>query len=381
MASVAKLQQMLQEAGQPPGDAEALAEILDACGGDLTAVAKLLGLDLPAWTGVDLESDQPQAAKRNPAAASASSASIPGDPLPPPSTQRQSQTAAKQDAGIAATSATAAAAAAASAATAADDSDSTLLVASWNLNGLSDEPELLQSRMAAAARELLQHRPHLILVQEVTTEVEAVLTPLLTGGGYRNLQPQPPPFAAHYYVTIYSRLSGEAACRPLQFTTPTFMGRYLLNAAVQWRGKLLGVSTSHFESGGAASFSSSPDLRVGQAQEVLATMGQCPHAIFGGDTNLRVAEFTSLSAFMQYHRVFDAWTAVGHPAETKFTWDCKKNDTLKGMTVKPCMRLDHLWFRGLKCRSFELLGTRRLGSIIKFPSDHFGILARFELET
>lgn len=249
-----------------------------------------------------------------------------------------------------------------------------LVVVTWNLNGLSDEPELLPTRAALALREIQPHRPHIIMFQELVWPLEEVLFPRLKALGYRPIHTVDQVDLATYYIGMYTRLPG--ICRKKPFAAGSDMNRYLLNAALEWRGEPLGAMTSHLES---TAEGCAPELRCAQAREVLTTLGVCPRGVFGADTNLRVAEWSQLAPMMHAQGIRDAWVERGMPRATQYTWNCQRNDTLRRMRdPKPKMRLDQVWCKGLRCVSFELLGTTRVDDFIRFASDHFGILAKFE---
>lgn len=229
--------------------------------------------------------------------------------------------------------------------------------------------------MRWACLAIAKERPHVILLQECTTDVDEAIAPRLREDGYRALAPGGPSFLnAPYYVAMYTTLPGAAVARP--FGCGTRMGRYLLTGALVWRGENLGMLTAHLES-----LKEGGRQRTLQGEETVAALGACPRAVFGGDTNLRVAEERALSIAMHDANVSDAWMAAGASMDTKYTWDMKLNDslTMSGNFVPRC-RFDQMWSRGLRCVDFRLVGNQRLPGRLKFPSDHFGIVADFELQ-
>ena len=87
--------------------------------------------------------------------------------------------------------------------------------------------------------------------------------------------------------------------------------------------------------------------------------------------------------------VVDVWQETGQRAEAKFTWDLQKNDNLDWQFPnKPRCRFDRMYYRPstassskpkLKPVYFELAGIQRLKCCKRFPSDHWGILAHFDI--
>ena len=84
--------------------------------------------------------------------------------------------------------------------------------------------------------------------------------------------------------------------------------------------------------------------------------------------------------------IFDVWEALGSDPKTQYTWDRQKNDNLKYPgRYAARLRFDRIYFRHpkegknvLKPVSFQFIGTERIPSVERFPSDHWGLLAQFE---
>jgi len=111
---------------------------------------------------------------------------------------------------------------------------------------------------------------------------------------------------------------------------------------------------------------------------------QSPQAtvIFGGDTNLRDAEVSSVGGLPS--GIVDAWEECGRPADSQFTWDMTINDNLDwAYPRKPRIRFDRLFMRpaqgthALKATNFALVGKERLVGCRRFPSDHWGVWCEF----
>ena len=104
--------------------------------------------------------------------------------------------------------------------------------------------------------------------------------------------------------------------------------------------------------------------------------------LFGGDLNVREAEVRSVKLPPD---VADVWEYCGESMETKFTWDVQENDNLNwAYPNKPRARYDrlYLWPQSgrVRPRSFDLIGLDRLHSCSRFPSDHWGMWAEFDVQ-
>ena len=83
----------------------------------------------------------------------------------------------------------------------------------------------------------------------------------------------------------------------------------------------------------------------------------------------------------------DLWEFTGKRPEAKFTWDLKRNDNLQWEhQFRPQCRFDRLYMRpdikaDLKPVYFELVGIERIKSCRRFPSDHWGVLAHFDIQS
>ncbi|XP_061409968.1 tyrosyl-DNA phosphodiesterase 2-like, partial [Lethenteron reissneri] len=172
------------------------------------------------------------------------------------------------------------------------------------------------------------------------------------------------------------------------FPTSTMM-RHLLAVKAEVSGRELYLLTSHLESTGPKS-----EERVRQLRRVLRRMALAPaHAavIFGGDTNLRDKEVRRMGGLPG--GVADVWEELGCPEETRYTWDLSLNDNRQfDPPATPRLRFDRILFRRVEPRrssagsavatfaplSLRFVGTERL-ACGKFPSDHWGLLAHFQL--
>lgn len=159
------------------------------------------------------------------------------------------------------------------------------------------------------------------------------------------------------------------------------MGRHLLCQPALFKNKTeIILMTSHLESTVQCKAE-----RRRQFEQVLASMTEQPvHAtvVFGGDTNLRDAEVSSIGGLPD--EIVDAWEQSGKPKDSEFTWDVRMNNNLDWpYPNKPRIRFDRLFVRPgqgqhlLKASCFELVGLERLPGCRRFASDHWGISCEF----
>ncbi|GBM97230.1 Tyrosyl-DNA phosphodiesterase 2 [Araneus ventricosus] len=116
-------------------------------------------------------------------------------------------------------------------------------------------------------------------------------------------------------------------------------------------------------------------------KEILASPDDTT-AIFGGDLNSRDKELTQLGGLPA--GIEDLWIACGSRRESEYTFDLTLNDNLI-MDGQPRCRFDRIYVRHSSPRQLEptyfgLIGLERLHPQGCFPSDHWGILSRFEVE-
>jgi endonuclease/exonuclease/phosphatase (EEP) superfamily protein YafD len=230
-------------------------------------------------------------------------------------------------------------------------------VVTWNLNGL--EPIDLDPRAEGAMFLVLlgdmpervvqtgrpRPPPDVILLQEVVERsFHAAIAPHLRAAGY-TVFPEQPPERGYFEVIAVRGPVRDASIRPF---SRTGMGRCLT------RVELPGctVYTGHLESLGPGR-----PARMAQCAEVLAAMAACRGpAIFGGDTNLRRAEWDEL---LVPPGITDAWETLGAPAATARTWQRA--------------RYDRFWLQGFTPTALSLVGDRPLPATGARASDHLGL--------
>ncbi len=241
-----------------------------------------------------------------------------------------------------------------------------LRVLSWNLFGLSDD-ELDVRTEAAMFLALLGGAPDVVLAgpdppppppgilmfQEVTERtLHAHLRPHLIAAGYRVVPPTAP---RRYYFEVMAVRSPLLVLESLVVPFDTAMGRELLVVTVEHEGRRWRLMTAHLES-----MSIGARERVGQARVVLEHLrGWDGPAVFGGDTNLRVAEADALG-FLP-----DAWEACGADPAQRWTRIASRSSKA---------RYDRIWGRGVKFSGFRCIGRDPVTESGAPPSDHLGVV-------
>ncbi|XP_078449908.1 tyrosyl-DNA phosphodiesterase 2-like [Lampetra fluviatilis] len=261
----------------------------------------------------------------------------------------------------------------------------------WNLDGLMEEQ--IQLRARGACNIIALHSPDVVYLQELVPPYLGYLQQRATS--YHII----PADEQGYFTAVMLKKSRVRLISHEVIPFPTsVMGRNLLAVRAEVSGVPLYLLTSHLES-----TVSHTKERVRQLQQVLQRIALAPSnatTIFGGDTNLRDKEVSQIGGLPP--GVGDVWELLGRPEETRYTWDTTLNDNLKlGGARSSRLRFDRLFYQqpltarspgpssppgggggGVDAtvvpRSLRLVGTERL-ACGKFPSDHWGLLAHFDL--
>ncbi|VDP41108.1 unnamed protein product [Soboliphyme baturini] len=246
-------------------------------------------------------------------------------------------------------------------------------ILSWNIDGL--RPQSRVTRAKAVATVVLQELPTFVFLQEVVAENLTVLNGMLSTQYecYAGTQEYT------YFTVIYVRKG--TAKRTHKETVPfsqTSMGREMVIVKLEGGQCPCVLVATHLES--TARFRRE---RISQLNEVYtfitAKVDSAQTVFFGGDLNLRDAEFVESSC--DPSKVVDLWEVCGSSKATQYTWDCTKNDTLHlDGKFLPRNRFDRLYMRpsiprAFKPKEFRLVGIHRIRATMCFPSDHFGILS------
>ncbi|KAH7973959.1 hypothetical protein HPB49_007902 [Dermacentor silvarum] len=105
--------------------------------------------------------------------------------------------------------------------------------------------------------------------------------------------------------------------------------------------------------------------------------------IFGGNLGLRGHELKDVGG--RPRSLVDVWERCGRRREVRYTWDMVVNDNrLFNFCKNPQYRPDRVYLKACKPAtmvpaSFDLIGTERLSPLGCFPSDHWGLVCRFNV--
>lgn len=236
-----------------------------------------------------------------------------------------------------------------------------LHLTTWNLNGL--DPADLDVRTEAACLALLLRPdpPDVVMLQEVVGRSwHAHLKHHFAAAGYVPVPADPPRATrSEYFCVLLVRKTLPIEHSGADPFPGSEMGRQLVWATIDWSGRSALVATSHLESGREASA-----IRVAQLGAVVD--GLLTHegpAVFGADTNLRVAEEARVP---RLDEVTDAWVAAGSRKDDRATWPSVPRDR------RPGARFDRVLVKGCDVTSFAVAGQRAPG-LPGAPSDHLRI--------
>ncbi|XP_032809047.2 tyrosyl-DNA phosphodiesterase 2-like [Petromyzon marinus] len=269
-----------------------------------------------------------------------------------------------------------------------DVDEGPLSVLCWNVDGLMRDK--WRERAQAVYDVVSKNSVDVVFLQEVVISFVIHLSGCAKEGDYSII----PGDTEGYFTAVMLKNSRVRFISHEIFPFPTStMMRHLLAVKAEVSGRELYLLTSHLESMGPKS-----EERVRQLRRVLRRMALAPaHAavIFGGDTNLRDKEVRRMGGLPG--GVADVWEELGCPEEARYTWDLSLNDNHQfDPPATPRLRFDRLLFRRVEPRrssspaagsaavaafaplSLRFVGTERL-PCGKFPSDHWGLLAHFQL--
>ena len=248
-----------------------------------------------------------------------------------------------------------------------------LKMLSWNIDGLDDSN--IVERTLAVCEFIRSHTPHAVYLQEVIASTMVSIGDQLCTEYDCYSSPSPP---MDYYPAILVRKTEIETMGPLEcFNFPhSDMGRHLLQLPVKFSGVEIQLMTSHLES--MEDCDSERKQQLNTVFEFMTKLQQSKICIFGGDLNVRDAEVNSVGL---PEKTVDVWEACGSQEEHKYTRDILADDWW--YPDEPKLRLDRLYLcprdRQLHPTSFALVGKERLPGIDRFPSDHWGIWAEFEV--
>jgi len=256
------------------------------------------------------------------------------------------------------------------------DGKHTLKLLSWNIDGL--DPKNGYERTLAVCEKVREIKPDVLYFQEVIPLSWNTLTSYLME--YQHFC-KDNTLSYFHTISIHKDTVEIMGDKKITDFPSTNMGRHLLNCHVKFGKIPIHLLSSHLESTSQVG----PE-RKRQLREVFTQMTGIKDkgdvSIFGGDLNLRDKEVQSVGI---PDGIVDVWKACGSPKDHQYTWDIQTNDNLTWeYPNKPRARYDRLYFgpaneERIAPQGFKLIGTDRVASIKRFPSDHYGIYVEFVL--
>ena len=247
----------------------------------------------------------------------------------------------------------------------------------WNVDGLDEKDRI--ERITAVIETIYKLRPDVLYLQEVIPMTWNRLTSALESQyECRAANPELPYFHA-VFVARKKHIQVSDSLKITKFPQSQML-RHLLHQEVVVAGQPLHLLTAHLES--TKNYSGERKRQLAQVfgeMQKLAANGRV--SIFGGDMNLRDSEVGAVGI---PQGCVDVWEACGADPDKKYTWDTAVNHNLQVPYQSRC-RFDRLYLcQGasplVRATSFELIGQDLVESCVRYPSDHWGILAKFEVQ-
>ncbi|XP_059172986.1 tyrosyl-DNA phosphodiesterase 2-like [Physella acuta] len=258
-------------------------------------------------------------------------------------------------------------------------SENRIRILSWNIDGL--DRANLQSRTEGVCSVLLLENPEVIFLQEVVDDSLKILKAKCVNFhfflGAEDKMRVP---GAYYTAMLLREDVVQVDCAQIAEFPKSLMDRTLLEVQCKVKGIPMTLMTSHLES--TAEYSEERVRQLRMAFKRMNSLSAEQTIIFGGDLNLRDKEVKGLNTPLD---IRDIWEITGKRQEAKFTWDLTINDNKQlGGRFQPRCRFDRLYIKHGKTAAvkpvyFELVGIQRLASCHRFPSDHWGIMAHFDV--
>ncbi|XP_065686762.1 tyrosyl-DNA phosphodiesterase 2 [Patagioenas fasciata] len=252
------------------------------------------------------------------------------------------------------------------------EDDSSFSLITWNIDGL--DLGNLKERARGICSYLALYSPDVVFLQEVVQPHLRLLE--MRASSYTVI----PGNIDGYFTVMMLKKSRVKILKYEIIPFPsTSMMRNLLVVHVSISGNELCLMTSHLESTKDHS-----KERMKQLKIVLNKMqkeSESTTVIFGGDTNLRDSEVAKLGSLPD--NIMDIWEFLGKPQHCRYTWDTYSNTNLNA-EYKCKLRFDRIYFRPaadgghIIPRSMDLIGLEKL-DCGRFPSDHWGLLCKFDV--
>jgi endonuclease/exonuclease/phosphatase family metal-dependent hydrolase len=234
-------------------------------------------------------------------------------------------------------------------------------------------------RMAHIADNIGKLRPHFVGLQEVTTQLLALLHPLLLHHGYvrvGNLSGRPYGELVYARTEVVTIVERQEIQFQVQFGGPgSNMCRQLTLVRVTIQGQPLVFATAHLES-----LKESKALRLAQLAFTFRALDRMNQAwVFAGDTNISKSDGDLHRSGMIPASVGDAWEAMGADPALAGTWDTTTNSHLRrSCSFRALCRFDRCYFdqRKLRVESYQLVCQDHIPGTTMHVSDHFGVMVQ-----
>lgn len=213
--------------------------------------------------------------------------------------------------------------------------------------------------------------PTVICLQEVTHDMYQIFESKLGFIGYqscfKDIKQYQKIANKGYGIVIFSSTPIEST--GISPFIHTKMGRYFAVVKLRDYGGLRVIST-HLES--LPQYSES---RQQQIQQILENTQLMPDVIWTMDSNLTDS---GTDCFPLGTNLNDCWITAGSPNELRFTYDAKTNNNILN---KFQSRLDRIYYKFKSSwvqTNFQLVGNYNIPSTKAPPSDHYGVLVKFQ---
>lgn len=254
-------------------------------------------------------------------------------------------------------------------------------IASYNVDGLSDNVIYASERCKEISKLICSELPDLIFFQEGTIETTRIYSTLLGKNGYNLVSPQLL-VESPYFTLAFSKVGGT--CQRLHFkgAARSEMGRDILSYEVVINNRATRFLSSHLES-----LADGQQTRTAQLEMMLDSIADFDGpSIVAGDLNIRNKEAEQVLNKMKKKskdknvpfQIFDCWESLGRNEKTKNTW-VHSDPSLSHIQA----RYDRIYCNGhfIRAIDFKLIGKDRMPApVYTTPSDHFGMIVHFVID-